>query len=542
MRVADFFCGAGGFSEGFRQAGFRTIFAVDKWLPAVNTHHGNHPYSNTILDDVERISLLPDIEFHELVPDTEIIIGSPPCVAFSNSNKSGKADKELGLRLLESYLRIVARKKFKTDSILKYWILENVPNIEKYVKPIYTAQDLKINGEFSLNVVYDNSGVYNAKFFGVAQNRKRFLCGEFPTPQPIVNEEEIMPLRVILDSLRSPCERNNLPIKDPNYTFTMMPQEVTDHHYIKELAEYEWKKAKQLKEDKGYMGRMAFPEDVNKPARTVMANSSVSSRESIIYSYTENRYRMPTVRELASIMSFPIDYRFYGASRGIKSKLVGNAVPPKMAYAFAKAIAITLNLPIPEQYIMLDHPIDMLFKNLNNTVFDINIEKSKKEGARFKHHIPYLIINAFRVELTNYSSDFENKNYNWKVEIHKSQGPKAKVYTPPIDSNWLNSIILNKIEEFLISIEEKLVSFNEFQQNHCFPSYHRLNKGLWGPEEVLEHVKNFILNMADYFEYDSIELPTSPYKLPISIATGYIVLTLIINKMRGIDNGYTVKN
>ena len=34
MRVADFFCGGGGFSEGFRQAGFKIVFAVDKWEPA----------------------------------------------------------------------------------------------------------------------------------------------------------------------------------------------------------------------------------------------------------------------------------------------------------------------------------------------------------------------------------------------------------------------------------------------------------------------------------------------------------------------------
>ena len=43
MRVADFFCGAGGFSEGFRQAGFEICFAVDKWEPAVNTYRANKP-------------------------------------------------------------------------------------------------------------------------------------------------------------------------------------------------------------------------------------------------------------------------------------------------------------------------------------------------------------------------------------------------------------------------------------------------------------------------------------------------------------------
>ena len=131
MRVADFYCGGGGFSEGFRQAGFEIVFAVDKWEPAVTTYRANKPGCKVIQDDVIRISNLPDEEFDKLVPDTEIIIGSPPCVAFSSSNKSGNGDKTLGIKLLKAYLRIVARKKFKKNSILRYWALENVPNIQK---------------------------------------------------------------------------------------------------------------------------------------------------------------------------------------------------------------------------------------------------------------------------------------------------------------------------------------------------------------------------------------------------------------------------
>ena len=123
LRVADFFCGGGGFSEGFRQAGFNIVFAVDRWLPAVNTYKGNKPNVNVVQDDVIRISELPDEKFEALVPDSEVIIGSPPCQSFSHSNKSGGADKALGIKLFEAYLRIIARKKFKVNSILKYWIL-----------------------------------------------------------------------------------------------------------------------------------------------------------------------------------------------------------------------------------------------------------------------------------------------------------------------------------------------------------------------------------------------------------------------------------
>ena len=112
-KVADFFCGGGGFSEGFKLAGFEIKFAVDKWQPAITTHHANHVKANSRVDDVIRISNLADEEFHKLVPDTEVIIGSPPCTFFSNSNKSGKGNKSLGIELIEAYLRIVARKKNK---------------------------------------------------------------------------------------------------------------------------------------------------------------------------------------------------------------------------------------------------------------------------------------------------------------------------------------------------------------------------------------------------------------------------------------------
>jgi len=119
MKVIDFFCGSGGFSEGFRQAGFDVIWAVDNWQPAVDTHRENHSGSNTILDDVIRLSKLPDKEFEKIIPDSEIIIGSPPCIAFSNSNKSGKGDKTKGIELFEAFLRIIFRKKYKKNSILK---------------------------------------------------------------------------------------------------------------------------------------------------------------------------------------------------------------------------------------------------------------------------------------------------------------------------------------------------------------------------------------------------------------------------------------
>jgi DNA (cytosine-5)-methyltransferase 1 len=79
------------------------------------------------------------------LPNTEIIIGSPPCVSFSSSNKSGNADKSLGVELTETFLRIVAVKKHQPNSILKAWFMENVVNSKRYLQTAYTFKDLGLS-------------------------------------------------------------------------------------------------------------------------------------------------------------------------------------------------------------------------------------------------------------------------------------------------------------------------------------------------------------------------------------------------------------
>ena len=260
MRVADFFCGAGGFSEGFRQAGFEIVFAVDKWKPAIDTFKANKPNCGAIQDDVIRISNLPDDEFHTLVPDTEIIIGSPPCIAFSNSNKSGNGDKSLGLALLKAYLKIIARKKFKENSVLRYWVLENVPNIKKYIKEKYHATDLDLDGDFFLIPINDSTGVYNAKYFGAPTNRKRFLCGEFPAPMPTNTDETVIKLRDVLNSLGVPQTSDESPITDCCYpSLSINRTAVTDTIILIYYSRLNGKQQRDLRRIKGIWGAWLFP-------------------------------------------------------------------------------------------------------------------------------------------------------------------------------------------------------------------------------------------------------------------------------------------
>ena len=87
------------------------------------------------------------------------------------------------------------------------------------------------------------------------------------------------------------------------------------------------------------MGKMKFPDDLLVPSRTVVATQM--GRETIVIQDKTNRkftYRRPTVRECASLQSFPINYQFYGNSLNIRYRLVGDAVPPKLSYEIGKQI------------------------------------------------------------------------------------------------------------------------------------------------------------------------------------------------------------
>ena len=184
LTVIDFFCGAGGFSEGFKQMGYEIIYGFDHWKPAVDTYNHNFDLScetKNILD------LKDSVEEIENLPNTDIIIGSPPCVSFSSSNKSGNADKSLGVELTETFLRIIAVKKHQPNSILKAWFMENVVNSKRYLQTAYTFKDLGLTEWANKNRIsplkiaidlYENSAVINSADYGSFQARKRVIFGE----------------------------------------------------------------------------------------------------------------------------------------------------------------------------------------------------------------------------------------------------------------------------------------------------------------------------------------------------------------------------
>lgn len=446
LTVIDFFCGAGGFSEGFRQMGYEIKYGYDHWKPAVDTYNHNFNLNCEIKNILDFKNSIEEIE---KIPDTDVIIGSPPCVSFSSSNKSGNADKSLGVSLTETFLRIVAVKKHKPNSTLKAWFMENVVNSKRYLQTSYTFKDLGLEewakkhriGPLNIAIdLYENTAIINSADYGSIQSRKRVISGEIIKkkkiiiPSPTYQKKEIKPglplyksIGLIKTNFPSPFDKkSNKLIKDIQYPIELEQNKITDHFYDTGVYEAEWRFSKHWKTNHPFMGKMSFPENENNPSRTITATKIANSRESIIYKSEINRkgdgeYRLPTVREAAIIMGFPITYQFIG-SENAKWRLVGNAVCASVSRAFASTVLIDLGIKQEKQLIVNEIPNLEGVLNLNSytkKTFDNPPIKNKNARCRWQP----IKEGNLTVTLSNYSISNGNKtDGKWHTSIQYGTG------------------------------------------------------------------------------------------------------------------------
>ena len=445
FKVLDFFCGAGGFSEGFKQIGFAIIHGYDHWKPAIDTFNHNFNLKCEVKNILDFKNSLEEIQ---TLPDTEIIIGSPPCVSFSSSNKSGNADKSLGVELTETFLRIVAVKKHQPNSKLKAWFMENVVNSKRYLQTAYTFKDLGLTEWANQHRIsplkiaidlYENSAVINSADYGSFQNRKRVISGEIvrrqkliiPTPtHGLSTVNELLPynsIKKIKRNFPSPFEiKNSNLVKDVQYPITIKQSQITDHFYDTGIYKIEWKFSRYWKVNHPFMGKMSFPENEENPSRTITATKIANSRESIIYKSEINRigdgeYRLPTVREAAIIMGFPISYQFLG-SENTKWRLVGNAVCCSVSRAFANIVLEEFKIAKPSNLIVGISPnLDGVI-NLNNySQKKFDNPPVKNAGARFRRHA--IKDGNLTVTLSNYNIEKNSKPEGiWFTSIQYGTG------------------------------------------------------------------------------------------------------------------------
>ncbi len=329
-QAIDFFCSGGGMTNGMRQAGIEVIAGIDFDKDVKDTYEMNNPGSRFIHADVFDLSTNDLKKKLKLVrnDDNMIFIGCSPCQYWSiirtNKEKS-KQSKDL----LKEFHRFV--KYFRPGFV----VVENVPGLERKSSESGLdefVRDLKNNG-YKVNY-----GVYNLNEYGVPQTRKRFSL----IASRIVEKEIIPAKSKIKPTVRDFIGENNgfkkIPAgyrDDSEFMHTVSSLNEENLLAIKKTLPGGVPAKKRLRfKGNGFKdsyGRMEW----DKPAPTITTK---------FFSLSNGRFGHPeedralSLREGATLQTFPKNYKFKANSKAAIARMIGNAVPPEFARRIGEAI------------------------------------------------------------------------------------------------------------------------------------------------------------------------------------------------------------
>ena len=340
-KIIDLFCGCGGFSRGFEDAGFEVALAIDNWNDAINTFNLNHKKSVGVTRNIYDFTNLEIKEF-AIKNNVVGIIGGPPCQGFSMVGKREENDERNTLYL--QYVRFVEQIK------PEFFVLENVKGLLTLKKGFFKKDIVERFSNLGYNVTYK---VLKACDYGVPQKRERvFFVGlrkdifkdkffDYPLPtKKIVSTYDALSDLPSLDNDELAAEYKTKPKNDYQKLMrrnskTIKNNEITNHSE-------QTKKIISMIPDGGNI--QSLPEKYYKVRNFNSAFKRMNSHEPSTtidcghrnyFHYKESR--IPTVRESARIQSFPDDFEFLG-SKTSQYTQVGNAVPPLLSQAIAEAL------------------------------------------------------------------------------------------------------------------------------------------------------------------------------------------------------------
>jgi len=317
LRVLDLYAGVGGWAVGFKLAGFEITKSYEWWQPAAETHHANST-SDVQVGDIRKL------DFSTLPKNIDIVIGSPPCTQFSYSNRGGSGDISDGLVDLEQFLKIVKYTKPKA------WAFENVPRVKSVLE-----RELAAGGtleEYADLFVHASVDIFDISQFGVPQRRKRCIAGNFDFN--LLKSYAQVTERPTLGDVVGKLNEG----RDPIFSDSSLDQ-ITDNDPEEPLNWEEERFNRDMKVAHPIYNGMPFPDPFDRSSRTVTATCTRVSRESLVIQNEETgKYRRLSVRERASLQSFPVKFQFLGRSHAQKLKMIGNAIPPAFTYLIGEAM------------------------------------------------------------------------------------------------------------------------------------------------------------------------------------------------------------
>ena len=334
MKIIDLFCGIGGLSLGFEQAGFEVVSAIDMWDDAIKTFNHNRKEKVAKTISVEEYN---DVELPAIATSNRItgIIGGPPCQGFSTVGRRDIDDARNKL-YLEFYKAVkIAHPDF--------FVIENVKGMLTLNKGAFVRDIIERFGPDGLGYSISYK-LLNAADYGIPQNRFRvFYVGikgkEFVFPEPygyrLSAKDGISDLlgsdnthygsepqndfqREMRGDQKHPINQDYTEHSEQTVRIISM---IPDGGNIKSLPPEYW----QVRKYNKAFERMSS----ERPSNTI------DTGHRNYFHYAEPR--IPTVRESARIQSFPDSFEILG-TRGSQYKQVGNAVPPVLARIIAEEI------------------------------------------------------------------------------------------------------------------------------------------------------------------------------------------------------------
>lgn len=313
-RILSLFSGCGGLDVGFEgdfkapkgrhycNLGFRVFTGVDhdKWC--VRTHWHNNPSKVALQADVRKMTFRDGAY--------ELVTAGFPCQPYSSANprRTGGGDVPLYIELVKALAEVRPRA----------FLAENVPGFMTMDKGRWFRELLESLSGLGYQC---HHAILNAADYGVPQRRRRlFIAGVYPkgeSPFPLPD---------------GGAQPHVGPFLDPH-------DEVPRKYFFSPAAV---RGAFESKERTGR--RRACALDPDKPSLTITANLSkysICSYNPVVLVSKEPgptaTYRKLTPREAARIQTFPDSFKF-PVSNTQAWKMIGNAVPPVLAWRIAEAM------------------------------------------------------------------------------------------------------------------------------------------------------------------------------------------------------------
>lgn len=432
LRAIDLYSGIGGWSLGMAMAGVDVVASYEWWDKANLTNQENNRHSAVQID-------IRTLRLSDLPKDIDIVVGSPPCTQFSFANRGGQGDIDDGLKDIAKFLEVV-------DFLRpKFWAMENVPRVAGIVE-----KEMQPGGRLSKYAHLNPTiRVVDTCEWGVPQRRQRCIAGNIDF-ELLYSYREHTTQHTLGDVVRSLAKAV---VVDPLYDVQVDAGAMQDHAIEAYLNDEEERMNREMKTFHPVYNNMAFPDPLNRTARTVTATCTRVSRESIVIASPEHRgkFRRLSVRERGCLQSFPITYQFFGNSHSQKLKMIGNAIPPLFTFYLAQAI---LNTPAEK----LVSPAKGIQRFRPTATVPPKTKPDLPGGSyartrRFRAAIPSLRFKSgVRFELSN---DFSAEKVEWQVKFFF--GNSKNIVSMDLDARLLTVLKRTKSLNEIIEVARSLL-------------------------------------------------------------------------------------